>query len=187
MTDIKELIARIGEGDDEAAAELEKVMAGKDQTIANVELLRERDKKVANDATFREKFPRAMAAHDKGRLTLPDDPSDEALLLALQGKEDELKDIGFEVPTPEEPAEAKVEEDKSGAAAWSGSPGPHSPADLHPDTAIHEIETAMTEPIASREWAEKLYRANREGDQSKIGDLREAYQPDAHPDSVVNR
>ena len=86
MTDIKELIARIAEGDDDAAAELEKVMADKDKAVANSQLLRDRDKKVANDATFREKFPRAMAAHDKGRLTLPDDPSDEALLLASRVK-----------------------------------------------------------------------------------------------------
>jgi len=188
LADIDELLARVAEGDEEAQAELKKLYSDRDKAVETQKQLRDRDKKIANDPSFREKFPRAMAAYDKGRLALPDDPSDEALSAALKAKEDELIDIGFEVPKSADAkaeGEASVEEKPDPAKAWEGTSGAHSPGELHPDDGVNEVEKAMTEPIGSREWANILYKANREGQQNRLVEIREAYQPDPHPDSVV--
>lgn len=120
MSKLEDLLAQL---DDEAAEAIKAEFLAAQSKAARLE----RDLNVTKKGEFREKFPRAMAAYDKGRVSLPDDPSDDALLAFLKAKEEEYEDLGVPIPGATGRQEAEDEGDPSaafGAPVGGGAPGP---------------------------------------------------------------
>lgn len=115
MSDLDELLAEIDDPD--VAEKVKAKFTEQEGIMAKRQAIMDRDAKVAKEqAKLAQKFPRAMTAYQKGRLTLPDDPSDDALVAALKAKEEELEDLGVPIvgTAPSAPAPVVDEEDPAG-------------------------------------------------------------------------
>jgi hypothetical protein len=114
LSKLDEILAQLD--DDTAAAVKAEVLAAEVRAAKA-----ERDLKAAKRTDLREKFPRAMAAYDKGRVSLPDDPSDEALEACLKDKEEEYADIGVPIPGETVP-DVRTDPEEADPAAAFGTP-----------------------------------------------------------------
>lgn len=159
MSKLDEILAGL---DEEEAAAIRAELDGAKAATA----LAERDLGVLRNAALRDKFPRAMAAYDKGRVTLPSDPSEEALIAYLTDKEEEYTDLGMPLPgkqeePKEEPAaEPTAESDPAaafGAPVFGGAPAPSI-------DYVNDIKAAINERTedGKAKAAELLHKLNVE-------------------------
>lgn len=116
MSKLSDILAQIEEQDPEAAAAVKAEIAAASGKAAALE----RDLKLVRDPKFRTDYPRALAMIDKGKIKLPEDPSDEALAAFLRGKEDEYADAGVPIPGTQSP-NLGSEEPPDPAAAFGDS------------------------------------------------------------------
>lgn len=179
--DLQEMLKNI---DDPSLVEQLTDMLSKSEQ-ASLELAKaQRDLKLARDTEFREKFPRAMAAYDKGYLTFGDDTSDEATLKTLAAKEQELLDMGVQIASDAPPEASKEPE---GAEAFGQPQGAASPSKAaQGPTPQQKIEEAM-EAGDGRAVIRSIHMDQQEGRGRGLGayrELTESYQGDRHPDSV---
>lgn len=174
MATIEELLATLQEDDPEAAKALQDHLtaAATEKEQAQKELARKtRDYDLATDQKYRERFPRAMMVFDKGRLTLEDELDKEALVKALNDKEEELAELGVPVPEskgasppPSAPkAEAEKPSEEDPAKSW-GEPIGGSPSTSAEDP-VKDFWNAMrgTTEVDRRNAADALYALNLMG------------------------
>jgi hypothetical protein len=152
MPELEDLIAVLEEEDPDTAQKLRERLDQVDE-LSRMLKLKERDLKLATDKTLKEKYPRAMLALEKGRLRLPDDPSDEALLAVLKDKEEELADFGV-VPPGEEKKVSPVQETAQGSDAYDPASAFGEPVAGSPRTPERDI---------IREYKEAMALNTREG------------------------
>ncbi len=119
MSDLDDLLAEIDDPD--VAEKVKAKFTEQEGIMAKRQAIMDRDAKVAKEqAKLAQKFPRAMTAYQKGRLALPDDPSDDALVAALKAKEEELEDLG--VPASPAPlidaARGRDDDEEDPAGVW---------------------------------------------------------------------
>ena len=139
MSDLEDLLAEIDDPD--VAEKVKAKFTEQEAVMTKRQALMDRDAKVQKEqAKLAQKFPRAMTAFSKGRLTLPDDPSDDALVAALKAKEEELEDLG--VPIVGAPTAAPVAE-PDGSEVWG-----EDVSSGRGDTTIHDL---LNETIALAE------------------------------------
>lgn len=130
MATIDELLATLQEDDPEAAKALQEALtaaATEKETLAKQLAKKDRDYRLATDKTFEERYPRAMMVFKKGKLSLPDDLSDEDLGKALKEKEEELADLGVPLPSGGAKAPAPTQEAQPDPAQSWGEPVAGSP------------------------------------------------------------
>lgn len=147
MSKLSDLLAQIEAEDPEAAEAIKAEMV----TATNKSAALERDLKLMREPKFRNDYPRALAMIDKGKISLPDDPSDAALAAFLKGKEDEYAEAGVPIP---------------GAAATPESAEPSDPA------------SAFGEPVSGgqiapkqdyvRDVVEKISKGGRTGREEAV-------------------
>ena len=121
MSTLDDLLSQIDDPD--LAEEFKKYTEGITSEADKKVGVAARDAKVAREqAALAKKFPRAMlVAYPKGKLILPDDTSDEALIAALKEKEEELADMGVPIPGGGAPPTPPAE-DTDGSSAWGEDP-----------------------------------------------------------------
>jgi hypothetical protein len=134
MSALDELLAELEDPD--LAEKVKGMFTAQEEVMAQRQAIMDRDAKVSKEkAKLAQKFPRAMVAFEKGRLTLPDDPSDDALVAALKAKEEELEDLGVPIQgaAPSTKQTAEVDEDDP-ADSWG-----QDISSGRGDTSVHDI------------------------------------------------
>jgi len=147
LSKLDDLLAQLEDGEAAEAIKAELLSA---QTRA---AKAERDLKITKPE-LREKFPRAMAAYDKGRVTLPDNPSDDALFEYLKNKEEEYADLGVPIPGVQNPVVEPTDDydpaDSFGSPVAGGAPAPKR------DYVREVVEAIKTNTSDGREKAAQL-------------------------------
>ena len=176
MSTIQELIQLVAEGDEEAQEELVKVL----QQSQQGEAAAKRDLKLKTDKTLRDRYPRALRAFDAGKLRLTDDMDDDAVVRALEEKEDEYASIG--VPIEPIVASAPVETPAGGAQstpaadpaeALTGGGATSGPGGT-PRDYVYEIVELMNKGTTvhdQAEWQKRLVELNKSGQKEKIAQI----------------
>ena len=178
MTELDDLLADIDDPD--VSEKIKAAFNAKDEALAQRQALMDRNAKVQREqGKLAAKFPRAMLAYNKGRFTLPEDASDDALVAALKAKEEELEDLGVPV-TQQAATETPVESDP--AAAWG--------EDLSTgqgDTTTQDLFNQFRDSIESGDQNDRLEaiktlsmmnaQAQQTGDFSKLESLNQYFGP----------
>ena len=180
MSELDDLLAEIEDPD--LAEKFKAKFTEKDEALARTQAIAARDSKVQKEqAKLAQKFPRAMSAFQKGRLSLPDDPSDEALVEALKAKEEELEDLGVPIPGAA-PTPIVPDEEEDPAAAWGDDigtgRGENTTADLFnqvKDLAESGEQYDRLEIIAK--ISEMNAKAQQSGDFSQLDGLNQHFGP----------
>jgi len=132
MGEFDELLAALEDEDSDTAKKLKERLAKTEELETQIRA-KERDFKLATDKRYRDMFPRAMMVFDKGKLALPSDLSEDALVSALKEKEEELAEYGVPIPgqTSSEPSPteslAENERDPSQAFGTPVAGSSHTP------------------------------------------------------------
>jgi hypothetical protein len=187
MSEIKELMARIAEGDDDAQAELEKLFADKDSAAARDKALTAREMRLKTDAALKAKFPRALKAYEADDLNLPEDLSDDALVAALTAKEAKLEAMG--VPAPTVPVDDPPAVVKDPAQAWATQRGNTGPGTQQPESAEPALREHLEQGSTVRQIVDDIHALHREGHGRGLGAFHDTitrdYESEAHPNSVI--
>jgi hypothetical protein len=157
MAEFDEILAALEEEDPDAAKKL-KERLGKVDELEQQSRLKDRHLKLATDKRYREMFPRAMMKFDKGKLSLPDDTSEDALISALKDTEEELAEYGVPIPgqTSREaaPTESLAENKRDPSQAFGEPVGGSS------HTPERDLVSEFKEAIAGSTVTDRLKAAS---------------------------
>jgi hypothetical protein len=170
---IDELLALAAEGDEEAQTEIRTRF----QAVERDKAVAARDLKLKTDPKIKERYPRALRAYEKGKLTFTDDQDEAAVLEALRDQEDYLAEMGVPVETSAStPVVAAVVESGDGAndpaQALSGGRAASSPGGQPRDLVAEWADAMKGSTIHDQARAHGiLVELNQSGQKDKIAQI----------------